>query len=91
MGKFGSLFGNLAGQIGGKLFPIPGITDGGALGGAIGSLLPFKTGGKVPGRRGSPRVILAHGSEYVLPSNAKPTKSQRAIVARNKRKAKGKK
>jgi hypothetical protein len=35
--KFGSLLGSLAGSIGSKVLPIPGI-DGGALGGFLGGL-----------------------------------------------------
>jgi hypothetical protein len=87
MGMFGNLLGNLAGSLGSKFLPIPGV-NGGELGGAIGSLMPFKTGGAVKGRKGSRQVVLAHGGEYVLPANAKPTKAQKAIVARNKAKAK---
>jgi hypothetical protein len=87
MGMFGSLLGNLAGGLGSKFLPIPGV-NGGELGGALGGLLPFKTGGAVKGRKGSKQVILAHGGEYVLPANCKPTKAQKAVVARNKRKAK---
>lgn len=84
---FGSLLGNLAGSIAGKFLPIPGV-NGGELGGAIGGLLPFKTGGAVKGKKGSRQVVLAHGGEYILPANAKPTKAQKAVVARNKAKAK---
>lgn len=87
MGIFGNLLGGLAGSLGSKLLPIPGV-DGGQLGGAIGGLLPFKTGGAVKGKKGSRQVIMAHGGEYILPANAKPTKAQKAIVARNKAKAK---
>ena len=88
MGMFGNLLGSIAGNLGQKLLPIPGITNGGELGGAIGNLLPFSCGGSVPGKRGKAKVILAHGGEYVLPANAKPTKAQKAVVARNKAKAK---
>ena len=89
MGGFGNFLGSIAGSLGQKLLPIPGV-DGGQLGGAIGSLLPFSSGGKVPGKRGKAKVILAHGGEYILPANAKPTKVQKAIVAKNKVKAKAK-
>jgi phage tail tape-measure protein len=85
--KFGSLLGSLAGAIGSKLAPIPGV-DGATLGGAIGGLMPFKTGGAVGPRN---RACLLHKNEYVLPANAKPTKAQRAIVAKNKRNARKKK
>ena len=87
MGIFGNLLGNLAGSLGSKFLPIPGV-NGGELGGAIGGLMPFKNGGKVPGKKGKPKLILAHGGEFVLPSNAKPTKAQKAIVAKNKKRRK---
>lgn len=89
MGFFGSLLGGGLGAIGSKFLPIPGI-DGQTLGSALGGLAPFKTGGAVGGPKGRPKKILAHGGEYVLPANAKPTKAQRAIVAKNKAAAKKK-
>jgi hypothetical protein len=81
---FGSLLGGLAGSLRSKFFPIPGI-DGEKLGSVLGGLTGFKNGGAVGGKKGKARAILAHGGEYVLPANAKPTKGQRAIVARNKK------
>jgi hypothetical protein len=51
-------------------------------------LLPFKTGGRVPGARGRPRKILAHSGEYILPVGVAPTKAQKAAVARRRRKDK---
>jgi hypothetical protein len=51
-------------------------------------LMLMQTGGHIPGRRHKAVPIIAHGSEYVLPANAKPTKKQKAIVASNKKKAK---
>lgn len=87
MGFWGSLLGQGLGAIGSKLLPIKGI-DGQAVGGALGSLAPFKNGGSVGKKK---RVILVHPNEYVLPANAKPTKAQKAIVARNKKGGKGKK
>lgn len=88
MGFFGSLLGGGLGAIGSKFLPIPGV-DGQTLGSAIGGLA-FKTGGRVGGKKGKAVKILAHGGEYVLPANAKPTKAQRAIVAKNKAAAKKK-
>jgi hypothetical protein len=84
---FGSMLGSLLGSIGSKLIPIPGV-DGGQLGAALGGLSGFRTGGKVGGKRGAPVVILAHGSETVIPLNARVTKAQKKIIASNKRKAK---
>jgi hypothetical protein len=87
--KFGSLLGSLAGAIGSKLAPIPGV-DGATLGGAIGGLMPFKNGGVVPGKRGRPKVILAHCGETVLPLGCPATKAQKAFIAKKKRAAKKK-
>ena len=81
---FGNLLGTIAGGLGSKFLPIPGV-NGSQLGGAIGGLMPFKNGGKIPGKKGKPKLILAHGQEYILPANAKPTKAQKAIVAKNKK------
>jgi hypothetical protein len=88
--KFGSLLGSLAGSIGSKVLPIPGI-DGGALGGFLGGLTGFKNGGVIPGKRGQPRVVLCNGGETVIPLNSRVTKGQKATIARNKRKGKGRK
>jgi hypothetical protein len=87
--KFGSILGRALGSIGSQLIPVKGI-DGGAVGELLGGLAPFKNGGAVKGKKGKAIPILAHGGEYVLPANAKPTKAQRAIVARNKKNAKKK-
>lgn len=54
-------------------------------------LLFFETGGVVPGARGKPIKVIAHGGEVVLPLNAKPTAKQLKIIASNKRKEKKKK
>ena len=51
-------------------------------------LMLLKTGGRIPGKKNKAVPIIAHGNEYVLPANAKPTKNQKAIVASNKRKQK---
>jgi hypothetical protein len=85
---FGSTLGGLLGDVGSALFPIPGV-NGGQIGSFLGGLSGFKTGGKVT-RTGK---AIVHKGEYVLPANAKPTKAQKAIVAKNKRdmKKKGKK
>lgn len=86
MGIFGKILGTALGSIGSQLLPVKGI-NGGEVGGLLGGLAPFKTGGAV-GKRN--RAIYVHKNEYVLPANAKPTKAQKAIVARNKRNAKKK-
>ena len=77
----GFLAGKLGKEIGGD--GIGGDILGGILGTA-GSFLPwYETGGHV-GRDG---LAYLHKNEFVVPANAKPTKRQRAIVKRNKRKA----
>ncbi len=83
MGFFGSLLGGEIGKlIGGKKHSGLGST----LGTIAGDFLPFETGGavKVAKGRKTQKAIL-HKGEYVLPANAKPTKAQKAIVAKNKR------
>ena len=80
MGVFGNLLGQGLGALGSAFLPVKGL-DGQAIGGALGSLAPFKNGGPVGKRK---RAILVHPNEYVLPANAKPTKAQKAIVAKNK-------
>lgn len=84
----GVLAGGLGNLIGGSIGEKYGGSSGKALGSAIGTfaggLVPwFKNGGKV--NKTGPAVI--HKGEYVLPANAKPTKAQKAIVAKNKAKA----
>jgi len=87
----GSALGGIVGgkkgrELGGKL----GGSVGSIGGGSLGVLAPFKNGGAVGKgkRKGTPVQILAHAGEFVLPANAKPTKAQKAIVAKNKRNAK---
>lgn len=43
-----------------------GVTGGGFLG-VVGGLLGFQGGGTVPGPRGQPRLIVAHGEERITP------------------------
>lgn len=52
------------------------------------ALLAFKNGGRVGGKKGKAIKIIAHGGEYVLPLNVKPTKAQKAVVRKNKSKKK---
>tara|TARA_R110000803_G_scaffold145358_2_gene211186 strand:- start:365 stop:640 length:276 start_codon:yes stop_codon:yes gene_type:complete len=88
MGFFGSLLGGEIGKlIGGKKHSGLGST----LGTIAGDFLPFETGGRVEVKKGrKTQKAILHKGEYVLPANAKPTKSQMAIVAKNKRDAKKK-
>ena len=90
MGFWGKILGNVAGGLGSKVLNLPGV-NGGEIGASIGNLLPFKNGGRVPGKKGKARVILAHGSEYILPVGVQPTASQRKEVAKRKKKAAKKK
>lgn len=95
----GEMLGNYSGQrFGEQVFGGAGVGSdmmgiaGGALGAAGGVLLPFKTGGRVPGKRlGAPKKILAHTGEYVLPVGVRPTQAQRKAVAKRKAAAKPKK
>ncbi|MFG0329221.1 MAG: phage tail tape measure protein [Phycisphaerales bacterium] len=50
------------------LGPVGDILEFG--GGLIGGLIPgFDTGGVVPGPRGAPRLVMAHGGETILPTH----------------------
>ena len=87
MGIFGNILGGAIGQAGGQYFGGDRGRDvGGTVGGALGGLLPFKKGGRITGPKGKPRVILAHGGEYVLPVGVKPTKKQITEVAKRHKK-----
>jgi hypothetical protein len=48
---------------------IPGAGTLGKIGGLVGKIPGFDTGGVVPGPVGSPQLILAHGGETVLPTH----------------------
>lgn len=77
MGLIGGLLGQAGGAfLGGALGGKTGAQAGQSIGGTLGNLLPFKKGGKVPGAKGKPRAILAHGGETVLPVGVAPTKAQ---------------
>ena len=99
MGLFGTMIGSAVGKFaGGALGKHLGGGSGGeagekigeAVGGLGGALVPFKTGGRVKGKKGKAMKAIVHGGEYVLPVGVKPTKSQKAEVAKIK-KAKAKK
>jgi hypothetical protein len=89
----GSALGNMAGTYIGKKLgdDYKGQTAliGSSLGGLAGSLLPFKNGGKIPGKKGDPIVILAHGGEWVLPFS--PTKKQISLIEKRKKQKREKK
>ena len=85
MAVIGSVIGQeLGGFLGKKIGGRAGSNIGRAVGWVGGGLLPFKKWGKVPGKKGAPKLILAHGGEYVLPIGVKPTKAQKAKVAKRK-------
>lgn len=90
MGIFGKILGTALGSVGSQLFPIKGL-DGGQVGSLLGELAPFKTGGRVGGKKGKAVPILAHGGEYVLPVGVAPSASQKKAVARLKAAAKKRK
>jgi hypothetical protein len=64
---------------------------GSTLGGFAGSLLPFKNGGLIPGKKGKPKIILAHSGEYILPNGVNPTKKQISSIEKRKKTKKEKK
>lgn len=80
----------------GKLTNAAGTAAGSVLGKAAATyameaapaLLAFRTGGRVPGKRGKAIKVIAHSGEYILPLNVKPTKAQKAVVRKNKSKKK---
>ena len=72
--------GQLTRAAGGAAGAVLGKAAGTALLDAAPALLAFKTGGRVPGKKGKSLKILAHGGVNVLPVNVKPTKAQKAAV-----------
>lgn len=78
-GKQGAKIGASLGKMGGKA--VSGLV-------AKETGLKFKTGGRVPGKKGAPKKAVVHGGEYVLPIGVKPTKAQKSAVAKRKAKAK---
>lgn len=84
IGKIGgsALGGALGGKYGGSTGQKIGSELGGLAGGLAGNFLPFKKGGKVPGPKGKAIKAVVHGGEYVLPAGVKPTKAQKAAVAK---------
>ena len=65
-----------AGKHGQEVARNVGSRVGRFLGGAAGSLLPFRQGGYIPGKPGMPHMIMGHNEEFILPVGVKPTKSQ---------------
>ncbi len=92
MGGLGAVIGSEAGgglgrligkKIGGRRGGDAGANIGRAAGGLAGGLFPmFKKGGKV----NKTGLALVHKGEYILPSSVKPTKAQKAKVAKKKAK-----
>ncbi len=81
MGLIGGLLGQAGGAfLGGALGGSKGAQAGQSIGGTLGNLLPFKKGGRVPGPKGKPRAVLAHGGEVILPLGVAPTKAQKAAI-----------
>lgn len=78
----GSALGGLIGKrLGGRGGAAAGKNIGRAVGGLAGGAFPmFKKGGKV----NKTGLALVHKGEYVLPAGVKPTKAQKARVAKKK-------
>ena len=88
MGMIGAAIGNFAGgALGGKLGGKGGKKIGSAIGSVAGGFLsPYKNGGVVKGpKKGKAVKIIAHTGEYILPIGVKPTKAQKAQVAKRKK------
>jgi len=88
MGMIGSAVGGFAGgQLGKHFFGKGGQKIGSAVGSVAGGLLPYKNGGTVKGsKKGKAVQIIGHVGEFVLPIGVKPTKAQKAQVAKRKKK-----
>lgn len=84
----GKSLGGVLGAAAGKAI-LSGLTTAAPVAEEAAPLLLLKVGGRVPGGRNKPVNFVGHGSEYILPANAKPTKAQKAIVAKNRAKSKG--
>lgn len=84
MGMIGAQLGGLAGSaIGQKYGGSSGAAAGKLIGSGLGTLFPyFKTGGRV--KKTGPAIV--HKGEYVLPVGVKPTKAQKAAVAKKSKK-----
>jgi hypothetical protein len=92
MGGLGAVIGSEAGgglgrligkKIGGRRGGDAGANIGRAAGGLAGAAFPiFKKGGKVK----KTGLAYLHANEFVLPSSVKPTKAQKAKVAKLKMK-----
>jgi hypothetical protein len=83
MGWLGSALGSLAGEIGSKVLPIPGV-KGGEVGRYIGGFLPFQSGGMVSHQRaGLPATVMGVKSGRVAKAYKKGGK-----VRKHKKKSK---
>ena len=81
----GHMLGTYVGKRLGDDYKGSAASIGSAVGGFAGGLLPFKNGGKVPGPKGKPKVILAHSGEWVLPVSVPPTKEQKSKIEKQKK------
>jgi hypothetical protein len=78
---FGSLFARtIGGGLGGLVGGSKGESAGRDIGSALGGFLPFKKGGRVPGRNGMPVKAVVHGGETVLPVGVAPTMAQKRAI-----------
>jgi len=75
---------SLGGKYGGASGSTAGKNIGTAIGSSLGAIFPYFLHGGPVKRTGK---AIVHKGEYVLPKNAKPTKAQKAVVAKNKAKA----
>jgi len=93
MGPIGTAIGHMGGTYIAKRYLGDDYKGQSAIiGGIVGNaLLPFKNGGKVPGKKGKPKIILAHSGEWVLPNGISPTKEQISSIEKRKKQKREKK
>lgn len=88
VGKYaGGKIGKFAGKKIGKYTGVgeeKGEKVGRDIGSALGSLTPYKKGGPV----NKTKPALLHKGEYVLPKGVKPTKKQKRMVAKKRKRKK---
>jgi len=81
----GKSLGGILGAAAGRQI-LAGLTAAAPVAEEAAPLLLLKTGGYIRAPRNKKVPAILHGSEYVLPANAQPTKKQKSIVAKNRQK-----
>lgn len=86
-GKFTNAVGGAAGSVLGKAAGQK-LLSSLATQAEEGAVMALRTGGYIRAPRNKPVLTILHGGESVIPVNAKVTKSQKKVIASNKRKQK---